>query len=153
MYCVWNKHFPYCLVSGDFRSGEIFSRQGLPYLRRTFLSQLTTSHLSAVEKGGIQHQIWCLSLLVSHPLPYSASPLSNSSSASPNSDFNMMLFTMTSKGLYTSLNPQHSKLSLQTFLIVQWLRLSLPMQGTWVRPLVQEDSTCHGAAKPVLPDY
>ena len=32
----------------------------------------------------------------------------------------------------------------RTFLVVQWLRLQLPMQGTWVGPLVQEEPTCHG---------
>ena len=30
----------------------------------------------------------------------------------------------------------------------QWLRICLPVQGTWVLPLVQEDPTCHGATKP-----
>ena len=34
-------------------------------------------------------------------------------------------------------------------LMVQWLRIRLPMEGTWVWALVQEDLTCHGAAKPV----
>ena len=29
------------------------------------------------------------------------------------------------------------------------LRLCLPMQGTWVQSLLQEDSTCHGATKPM----
>ena len=28
--------------------------------------------------------------------------------------------------------------------VVQRLRICLPVQGTWVRSLVQEDSTCHG---------
>ena len=32
-------------------------------------------------------------------------------------------------------------------LVVQWLRLYLPVQGTWVRSLVQEDPTCQGATK------
>ena len=32
--------------------------------------------------------------------------------------------------------------------MVQWLRIHLAMQGTWVRPLVQDDSTCYRAAKP-----
>ena len=32
--------------------------------------------------------------------------------------------------------------------MVQWLRICLPMQGTWVQSLVQEDSTCLGATKP-----
>ena len=36
---------------------------------------------------------------------------------------------------------------------VQWLRLHLAMQGTWVQTLVQEDSTCHGATKPTSHNY
>ena len=32
-------------------------------------------------------------------------------------------------------------------LVVQWLRIHLPMQGTQVLSLVQEDLTCHGATK------
>ena len=35
-----------------------------------------------------------------------------------------------------------------TSLVVQWLRIGLPMQGKWVRSLVQEDPTCYGATKP-----
>ena len=38
-----------------------------------------------------------------------------------------------------------------TPLVVKWLRIHLPMQGTWVQSLVREDSTCHWAAKPVCP--
>ena len=34
-------------------------------------------------------------------------------------------------------------------LVVQWLRIRLPMQGTRVRALVPEDPTCRGAAGPV----
>ena len=34
-------------------------------------------------------------------------------------------------------------------LVVQWLRICLPMQGTRVRALVWEDPTCHGATRPV----
>ena len=33
-------------------------------------------------------------------------------------------------------------------LVAQWLRICLPMQGTWVRALVWEDPTCRGATKP-----
>ena len=36
---------------------------------------------------------------------------------------------------------------------VQWLRISLPMQGTRVQALVQEDPTCRGATKPVSHNY
>ena len=32
--------------------------------------------------------------------------------------------------------------------MAQWLRICLPMQGTWVQSLVQEDSTCLRATKP-----
>ena len=39
----------------------------------------------------------------------------------------------------------------RTFLVVQWLRICLPMQGIWVQSLVQEDPTCCGATKPVGP--
>ena len=35
---------------------------------------------------------------------------------------------------------------LRDFLVVQWLRICLPMQGTQVRSLVWEDPTCPEAA-------
>ena len=38
-------------------------------------------------------------------------------------------------------------------LVVQWLRVCLPVQGTWVRALVWEDPTCCGAAGPVSHNY
>ena len=41
----------------------------------------------------------------------------------------------------------------RTSLVVQWLRICLPMQGAWVRALVQEDPTCRGATKPVCHNY
>ena len=41
------------------------------------------------------------------------------------------------------------KNQLWTFLVVQWLRVCLPMQGTWACSLVLEDSTCHRATEPV----
>ena len=40
-----------------------------------------------------------------------------------------------------------------TSLVVQWLRIHLPMQGTRVRTLVQEDPTCRGATKPTRHNY
>ena len=42
---------------------------------------------------------------------------------------------------------------LGTSLLVQWLRIHLPMQGTWVRSLVQRDPTCRRATKPVHHNY
>ena len=41
----------------------------------------------------------------------------------------------------------------RTSLVAQWLRIRLPVQGTWVRSLVQEDPTCRGATKPVRHNY
>ena len=38
-------------------------------------------------------------------------------------------------------------------LVAQWLRVRLPMQGTRVRALVQEDPPCRGATKPVRHNY
>ena len=38
-------------------------------------------------------------------------------------------------------------------LVAEWLRVHLPMQGTWVRALVWEDPTHHGATKPVHHNY
>ena len=40
-----------------------------------------------------------------------------------------------------------------TSLVVQWLRICLPMQETRVRSLVWEDPTCHRATKPVCHNY
>ena len=44
-------------------------------------------------------------------------------------------------------------LELGISLVAQWLGIHLPMQGTGVWALVQEDPTCHGATKPVRPNY
>ena len=38
-------------------------------------------------------------------------------------------------------------------LVVQWLRIHLPMQGTRVRALAREDPTCRGATKPMRYNY
>ena len=42
---------------------------------------------------------------------------------------------------------------IKSSLVAQWLRICLPMQGTRVRALVQEDPTCRGATKPVRHNY
>ena len=47
----------------------------------------------------------------------------------------------------------NNKSPLEISLVAQWLRIRLPMQGTQVRALVQEDSTCRGATKPVCHNY
>ena len=45
------------------------------------------------------------------------------------------------------------KNQLQTSLVVHWLGIHLPMQGTWVRFLFWEDSTYHRATKPACANY
>ncbi|KAJ8792000.1 hypothetical protein J1605_020202 [Eschrichtius robustus] len=45
------------------------------------------------------------------------------------------------------------KINKGTSLVAQWLRIRMPLQGTWVRALVREDPTCHGATKPVQHNY
>ena len=46
-----------------------------------------------------------------------------------------------------------SKIQDWASLVVQWLRILLPMQGTRVRALVWEDPTCRRATKPVRHNY
>ena len=50
-------------------------------------------------------------------------------------------------------NPDCNIVDLGTSLVVQWLRICLPMQGTRVPSLVQEDPTCCRATKPVHHNY
>ena len=37
---------------------------------------------------------------------------------------------------------------LGAYLVVQWITICLPMQGTQIQPLSQEDPTCPGTTKP-----
>ena len=57
------------------------------------------------------------------------------------------IMQMKAKRRYTTLKKSG------TSLVVQWLGIRLPMQGTQVRALVWEDPTCHGATKPVRHNY
>ena len=45
------------------------------------------------------------------------------------------------------------KLLKGTSLVVQWLRIHLPMRGTWIPSLIWEDPPCRGATKPVCRNY
>ena len=51
------------------------------------------------------------------------------------------------------LTDEQKKWFLGTSLVAQWLRIRLPVQGTQVSTLVQEDPTCRGAYKPVRHNY
>ena len=46
-----------------------------------------------------------------------------------------------------------SERTFRASLVAKWLRICLPMQGTRVGALVQEDPTCRGATKPVRHNY
>ena len=48
---------------------------------------------------------------------------------------------------------QLQKLTTGTSLVVQWLRIHLPIQGTWVQALVWDDPTCCGAVKSLCVNY
>ena len=51
--------------------------------------------------------------------------------------------------LYQAKPKVHARASL----MVQWIRVCLPMQGIQVQSPVQEDPTCHGATKPMSHNY
>ena len=48
--------------------------------------------------------------------------------------------------------PRVFNINSRTSLVVQWLRIHLPMQGTWVQSVVGEP-TYHKATKPARPNY
>ena len=52
---------------------------------------------------------------------------------------------------FSSLNQEYS--TTRDSLVTQWHIIHLPMQETQVQPLVQGDSTCQGATKPVYRNY
>ena len=55
--------------------------------------------------------------------------------------------------LKKNLKNNHQKTIKGASLVVHWLRIRLPMQGTQVRAPVQEDPTCRRAAEPVCHNY
>ena len=50
------------------------------------------------------------------------------------------------------LEGEESRMSPGTSLVVQWIRILLLKQETWVRLLVWEDPTCQGEIKPMQPN-
>ena len=50
-------------------------------------------------------------------------------------------------------NRSSQKRTSRTSLVIQWLRICLPTQGTQVPSLVWEDSTCPAATKPTCYNY
>ena len=52
-----------------------------------------------------------------------------------------------------SLEVSHKVKHTRASLVAQWLRICLPMQGTWVQALVWKDPTCRGATRPVSHNY
>ena len=66
--------------------------------------------------------------------------------------FNRIHWDVTRIHLYSSISGVNI-LDYRASLVAQWLRICLPMQGTRVWALVQEDLTCHGATKPMHQNY
>ena len=54
---------------------------------------------------------------------------------------------------WTSPKVERYKTGSGVSLVVQWLKIRLPMQGTQLWALVREDPTCHGATKPMRHNY
>ena len=59
------------------------------------------------------------------------------------------------KRYLTSLAPREKQIKTlsRASLVVQWIRIRLPVQGIQVQSLVQEDPTCRGATKPMCHNY
>ena len=62
------------------------------------------------------------------------------------------VYTLDSHKLNIHMYSTHRKKK-GTSLVVQWLRICLPIQGTQVQFLIQEDPAHHGATKHVHPNY
>ena len=65
----------------------------------------------------------------------------------PSTDWMRPTLIMKANLLYST------KLTVRNSLVTQWLRIHLPMQGTWVRSLVWEGPTCCGATKRMCHNY
>ena len=62
-------------------------------------------------------------------------------------------FVLAAGKLKTRVRADLQKQTFWASLVAQWLRICLPMQGTRVRALVWEDTTCRGATGPVSHNY
>ena len=67
--------------------------------------------------------------------------------------YNIYFFFPVKKIVHVHCRKFDLKKELGTSLVVQWLRICLPLEGTWVWALVWEDSTCRRATKPVCHNY
>ena len=65
----------------------------------------------------------------------------------------MLNYTVVSHAYEFNLHMHICLKNKRTFLVIQWLRICLPMQGTQVQSLVLEDPTCQGAAISVRHNY
>ena len=73
-----------------------------------------------------------------------------------NNATNKGLISKYTNSSYSSISKRQttqSKNGQRASLVVQWLRICLPMQGTRVQALVWEDPTCRGATGPVSHNY
>ena len=51
------------------------------------------------------------------------------------------------------LEKKYKEIATKTSLVVQWLRICLPIQGIWVRSLVGEDPICYRTSKPMCHSF
>ena len=63
-----------------------------------------------------------------------------------------LFFLRTHEGQFSGMVSEIKYIT-RTSLVAQWLRIRLPVQGTWVRALVREDPTRHGTTKPMHHNY
>ena len=86
-----------------------------------------------------------------HLLPWA--PIPSPSTLSAHQIYQMLSSLKNLFYLLSPFFPTQKHRDVGTSLGVQWLRICLPIQGKWVRSLVQEDFTCHGETKPLCHNW
>ena len=122
------------------------------------IMNLLSTHTYTWRNSAIFYVLFADSLFVTSQLYHRTFPLSGN--IDPHHDFTQrcgysILYLPGSllMGNYIAFNFCCDKKHCWASLVVRWLRIRLPMQGTQVRALVREDPTCCGATKPVRHNY
>ena len=110
---------------------------GIPSYRAPIFVMSFMSHWLCTYCSSAQNNA---SLFIPHPIPAN----SYSPSRSNSNAFSKKLSEIHSLALDLD-----KKQVLGLPWVVQWLRICLSMQGTWIQSLVWEDYTCRGATKPM----
>ena len=104
-----------------------------------------------VPPGGPQQQAWDGPETLCHPQNQSSHLQATCCTVSRSGFLKGLSSNFGLSCIHTS--KKYTHLDIWASLVVQWLRILLPMQGTWVQSLVQEDPTCCGATKPACCNY